>query len=507
MSILAPTGERIAPGSLLLALLVVACGIVFGMVAGSGILLFQIGLVALLAALVLAFTPRLLFWAVLFGALVAAGLIRLYLPQLQAFRWLVAGGTIALPFLIFVHVLFERRGDAAQPMPPFAAWALAYFAYAVFVAFALSGGMAKGILGLKDYFQAWGLLPAFLLLPARPGFRKALLVFVLAVGALQVPFALHQYFFLAPLRAGIAGVVPADIVAGTFGGDMRGGGNNAAMAAFQFFCIAIVLGLWKGGQLGVGRMLALVGYLAVPVFLNETKVSFVFAILVFGVIFWDEIKRNPLRFIQAGAFFAALLAVFVMFYVFLAAQTDRIHGLGEYLDLLVEHNLHRGYGTYQLNRVTALTFWVSQHLPRDLLHALVGHGLTQTREASAFVDIGATLAGKRYAGMGIGVTAMSGLLWEVGLIGAGLVIALFASAFRLAGRLARACAADPSRRAFLKGAQAAIAVTGVSLLHKPLFMFEVTYQIFVMLLLGYLAYEYRQWRTEEAGRPATEGRR
>ncbi len=486
----------------MLLLLLLACSILFGMVAASGILVFQFGLVALLAVAVLTFTPRLLFWAVLFGALVAAGLIRLYLPQLQAFRWLVAIGVIALPFLFAFHGMFAKRWEALIALPPFVIWALVFVAFSMLSAFSLSGGMVKGILGLKDYFQAWGLLFAFLLLPARPGFRKALLVFVLVVGALQVPFSLHQYFFLAPLRAGIAGVVPTDIVAGTFGGDMRGGGNNAAMAAFQFFCIAIVLGFWKGGQLSVVRMLALVAYLAVPVFLNETKVSFVFAILVFGVIFAEEIRRNPLRFIQAGLFFAALLAVFVMFYLFMAEKTDRIHGLGEYLDLLVEHGLYRGYGTYQLNRVTALTFWVSQHLPHDLLHALVGHGLAQTREASAFVDIGATLAGKRYAGMGIGVTALSGLLWEVGLIGTGLVIALFFSAFRLAGGLARACAAEPIRRAFLKGTQAGIAVTALGLLHKPLFMFEVTYQVFVMLLLGYLAYEYRQWRTEEVGRTA-----
>lgn len=361
------------------------------------------------------------------------------------------------------------------------------------------------MLGFKDYFQAWGLLAAFLLMPIRPTFRKALLTFSIALGMIQVPLALHQYFFLVPLRIGVLGVMPADIVAGTFGGDMNGGGNNAAMAAYQFFCISIVLCLWKYGQLGVGRMLTLVGFLAVPVLLNETKVSFIFAMLVFCVIFWEEIKKNPLRFAQASIFLAVILSGFVMSYVLMAEKADRINGLAQYLDLLVEHNLYRGYGTYQLNRFTALSFWFTEHVPRDLLHALVGHGLAQTREASAFVDIGTTLAAKRYAGMGIGVTALSGLLWEVGLIGVGLVIAMFVSAFRLAGRLSRSCREEPVRQAFLKGAQAGIAVAMLSLAHKSLFMFELTYQIFVVLLLGYLAYEYRLYRVSEYSRPTVEG--
>lgn len=490
---------------LLFAFFAVAGGVLLGMIAAIGNPILLIGIVALFAMAILAFAPRLLFWAVLAGGLVVAGLIRLYLPQLQAFRWLVAAGAIALPFMLAFHAMFSRRQGMTAGFPSFLIWAAAFAAYSALSAFILSHGWASAILGLKDYFQVWGLLPAFLLLPARPDFRKALLTLILAIGVIQVPFALHQYFFLAPLRAGIPSVMPADIVAGTFGGDMNGGGNNAAMAAYQFFCIAIVLGLSKNGLLGVGRMLALTACLAVPVFLNETKVSFVFAVLVFGVVYWNEIRQNPLRFIRAGVFFVAILAAFVMFYVFVAENTDRIHGLDQYLDLLVEHNLFRGYGTYQLNRATALTFWFSEHVPRDLFHALVGHGLTQTREASAFVDIGTTLAARRYAGMGIGVTALSGLLWEVGLIGAGLVVALFVSAFRLAGKLARECRDEPIRQAFIKGTQAGIAVTAFSLAHKSLFMFEVTYQVFVILLLGYLAYEFRQFRSAETRQPAVIG--
>ena len=92
------------------------------------------------------------------------------------------------------------------------------------------------------------------------------------------------------------------------------------------------------------------------------------------------------------------------------------------------------------------------------------------------------------------------------VIGTGLVVALFVSAFRFAGRLAHA-SVEPVHRAFLKGTQAAIAVTGLSLMHKSLFMFEITYQVFVVLLFGYLAYTFRQSRVEEAGRLAAESRR
>ena len=47
----------------------------------------------------------------------------------------------------------------------------------------------------------------------------------------------------------IQGLVPVDIIAGTFGGELFGGGNNAEMATFLIIVLAFLLSRWRSGLL------------------------------------------------------------------------------------------------------------------------------------------------------------------------------------------------------------------------------------------------------------------
>ena len=88
----------------------------------------------------------------------------------------------------------------------------------------------------------------------------------------------------------------------------------------------------------------------------------------------------------------------------------------------------------------------------------------------------------------IGHTSVAALLWDTGVIGLGTVLAMLASAFFMAGGLARHYRGrDPYRTGLYEGIQAGIAVLTLGLAHKDFFVVHIPYQALTYLLVGYVA--------------------
>ena len=75
------------------------------------------------------------------------------------------------------------------------------------------------------------------------------------------------------------------------------------------------------------------------------------------------------------------------------------------------------------------------------------------------------------------------------MLGLVCVLGMFASAFFMAGRLARALPRrrDGFRHGLFEGLQAAMAVLTLSLAHKDFFVVHLPYQAIVYLLIGFIA--------------------
>jgi hypothetical protein len=323
---------------------------------------------------------------------------------------------------------------------------------------------------------------------------------MLYIAFLQLPFVLHQYFFLVPRRIGYGdGIVPYDIVAGTFGASEFGGGANAVLSAYLLIAVAILLALWNNHALSLTRFICLGLPLMAPIFVNESKVSILYLLIIACVIFKNEIMLRPARAILSGAFMAMVLGGLMIAYA--AYYADEADSSGGLISATIEQNFGAevGHGEFYLNRGTAMLYWFEEHSITDPLHALIGHGPRATREGGSGIDAGATLASRRYPGMGIGLTGASALLWETGLVGFSLVLAMFWNAFRTAGVLRERYQSDPQKAGIFSGLQAGVAILALSLFHKSFFVFDIGYQTIIMLLFGYLNYYFVAGRDMSGG--------
>ncbi|MCG8426925.1 MAG: hypothetical protein MI754_06175 [Chromatiales bacterium] len=478
--------------------IVLALGLFGAVVAGYGVangnLILGAVPVALACVLLLSIYPTLILWLTLAVGLVAAGLAKLYFPALAEIRWLV----IPLGALLVLHVLigffasnWERAGRST--MPPILGWGGAVVAVALLATLVNTPEPLQLARGLKGYFQMWGVLLALALLVwPNQLMRRQLPRALLVVALLQLPFVLHQYLVLVPQRAvlEVKGLVPFDVIAGTFGAQQLGGGANAMLAIFMFVVLAGLTGLWQTKVLS-GKWLVLLGVLLLaPMFVNGAKVSLVFALTLFLVMFGKDVVARPGRFAMIASVVTVTL-VAMLFVYSVGIDNRRVENWSGVVADIYQRNVEadqENRGTF--TRGGALRYWGEQHIPADPFGALLGHGLYESRHSDGGVD----LWDVSDPSLGIKNTAVSAILWDTGLLGLATVFGLIISAYLTAGRLAHYYRYDPWMAGLFLGVKAAMVIIFVSLWAKSYFGYHIAYQTMLVVLLGWLAYWDRQSR-------------
>lgn len=467
--------------------------IAFGWIAGTGSLPAAAAVIGLVGGLIMLTSPSLLLWSVLAGGLVVSGLAMLYAPELQLIRWAVAIASVMLVALALIENISRRSMGKDGTVSPIAWQLLALFFITALSGWANGQGVSQLVVGLKSYFQVAGLFFALVMMPWPRQIIDLFPRLMLYTAFIQLPFVAHQYLFLVPLRTGFGeGVVPYDVIAGTFGASKFGGGANAVLSAFMLIVFAVLLSLWNNKAITLRRLVILSVPLLVPVFINESKVSILYLFVIVCVIFKNEIILRPARAILSAGFLALTLAGLMFAYsAFYADEADGIQG---FIAGTIEQNFSdtEGHGEFYLNRTSAISFWFQEHSLSEPMHALIGHGPRASREGGTGLDAGVTLASTRYPGMGIGLTGVPALLWETGVLGLAMVAAMFWTAFRSAGILRQRFSSDPYKAGIFSGLQAGVVILALSMFHKSFFVFDIGYQTLIMLLFAYLTYYLKQ---------------
>jgi hypothetical protein len=373
--------------------------------------------------------------------------------------------------------------------PAFIWIALLFFIYAIADS-ALQFYSAKEVIGgFKRYFQVWGLLFALNWLDFSKKDINRWCKTVLIICLMQIPFCLHQLIFLVPIResyvASNPGMVPIDVVAGTFGASMYGGGSSAEMSITLMMAFAFLLARCKANVMTTKKLFGISLLLLSPLFMGETKIVAIFFPLVFITLYRKELLSRP-QYLVAGSVFGSLFLFIVLnLYVMFTKQS---------LDTLIFDTLaynveEKGYGGFYLNRTTVLTFWAQhQNLAADPLSFLFGNGLGSAKGAGT--ELGGHID-TRYLGYGIGFTGAAMLLWELGIVGVSLFLLMMVLAWRGANQLI-AQAVDPIVRADAAAIQASIVLFALYPLYMDALLALISFQLIFTAMLGYLAWMYKQ---------------
>ncbi len=435
--------------------------------------------VALIAGLYLLAKPDWIMWLVLSLGLLVVGVLPLHFDFVASkAAWSVSLLGFALLFLAFIRA--AAHPGILKHTPLFVWLALFFLIFSVLNSLVQWYSAYEFLGGIKRYFQMYGLL--FILSWATFEERDIhrWQIFFLIVALVQLPTSIYELLVFAPLLQSTWGVAAVDLVAGTFGAQKQGGGANGEMALFLIIMLAFLFARHKQKVLSLKRLILLSSFLIVPFFLGETKAIIVMLPLMFLVLYRHEIFTR-FHYWLLGFIVATIVTMSVGFYLFSLYEKP----IDQHIEQIIGYNFKEtGYGKQYLNRTTVLTFWAEKQGAHDPVSLMFGNGL-----GSSHTIAGGHIA-KDYPGYGIDLTSVSVLLWDVGVFGFSLFVAIFFSAWNYARKLWKE-SVIPAVRADAIAIQASLALFAFHLFYRVTLLELTSIQIVFYSILGYLALLYR----------------
>lgn len=187
-------------------------------------------------------------------------------------------------------------------------------------------------------------------------------------------------------------MVPIDVVAGTFGSSITGGGASAEMAVFLIIMLGFLLARRMENILSTTHFILLALIILAPLFLGETKAVLIMLPLMFLVLYRHKI------FVQIRywllSFAATILITVIAGYTYMSFMPEKTQE--ELITDVIDYNFkEKGYGNNYLNRTTVLTFWEENQKLSGPVSFTFGNGLGASHSAT-----GGHIA-IRYPGYGI----------------------------------------------------------------------------------------------------------
>jgi hypothetical protein len=472
--------------------MLVVGGAIFALLAGLAATTGQVLLVGVLAAAILGAAlitnPKIHVIFAMAFAMVATGVLEFFFFFGQA-NWLssllVGGGILSG---VLHSAVPSRRYAQSAHVSLFSVLLTAYLLL-LFCSSAINQiPVAQAIVGVRSYVPYIGVAVLLLYCRLQPSFVNKLPLGLLAIGLLQMPFALFQHFVTGPWRAALRNAVGRsdEAIVGTFGGSAITGGYTGEMAAFLVMCIVLVVALRRERLIGITLAGCMTIVLLIPILFAETKVSLVLLPLLIVVCFARDAFRNPKFFallIGVGAILVGLIGVVYFFrYWQNSAEALRLLGYSFDPDFMVNR--------FQRGRMGTLVHWY-QNIPGagQWVSALIGHGVSSSLENSS--TIGAGTAVIRY-GLGLDSHAMARLLWDSGVIGFLLFMALSLRTFWLGRNLAKREDAEPLVRSSLVFCSGAGLAMTLMLPYQVSVLGGSAMQFLFWFSAGYVEYQRRR---------------
>lgn len=426
---------------------------------------------------ILLLSPQGIIWIVLligflFGVLSAN-------PQFAKLTWIISLLSMMLFIPAFTSVYWKKN----TKLPGFIFVGVFFLTYCVTTSAINWYSPQEFIAGFKRYFQSFGVMFALALISFDLKQFKRWKFFLLVVALLQFPFALYELVVLVPLRGGVAASsASTDVVAGTFGANLQGGSPNSVMVTFLFIIISFTVARWRLGLIENRKFWVLMIIFFLPLGMGETKIAVIMLPLVGLILLRKDFVHAPMRYfstlIIVGMLTVGLAYVYVT--VLMHSSIDSV------IHSTLRYNVgDQGYAKGQfLNRLTAVEFWWKQQHLGDPLQFFFGNGLGSSFSSESIVS---GHIGMKFLHYGINLTAASTLLWDTGLFGLILFLALFLAAWFSASKL-YISTDEISTKADALGIQAAIGLFVLNIFYSDSIVNLVSMELIYAVVLGYLGY-------------------
>lgn len=429
---------------------------------------------------VLLMAPRQTIWVVLSVGLLGGVLSAS--PQFGKTTWIIS----ILSFLLVLPALVHMIWDRCRQVPGYLWLALAFMLVSCTTTLISWYSFGEFLAGFKRYFQSFGLMLSLAALAFAPASYRQWRFFLVLVALLQAPAAVYELLVLVPQRGGLGlSSETTDVIAGTFGANLKGGSPNSVMVTYLFVVLAFLAARWRAGLLANRKYFPLALACALPLAMGETKIAVVMLPLVALVLMRHDLVRSPMRYLPGLLLMAVVTALLAYFYIVVMMHSN----LDEVLKSTLRYNVgDQGYSKSQLlNRTTVIAFWLQQTGVHDPLGFFIGHGLGSSYTSAT--ELGGHL-GAKYPFHGINLTAVSTVLWDTGILGLALFTSIFIAAWRAAGDSFRR-SPDPYVRADALACQAAIALFMLLMFYSDSMVNLVSMELIYAVVLGYLGYLVR----------------
>ena len=442
----------------------------------------------IISGILLILSPRFALWALLVMTMIVCGPVIYFVPRFSYVQWAAALISYALLLRALASAIGPKESDKTKP--PLFMVCFITLLVSVLLTTIINRHFAETIITAKNFFQFWSIPLAFYFLYEKEETARGIMKAFLIIAILQTPIAFMQRLFFA-------GKLPGDSVTGTFGGHMLGGGPNVALSIFLTLQVGIVLSLVYR-KLLAGRHAALLCiWFVIPVFLTNSRAIIVFYLVMMLFLFGRNLLKRP--FISlASIVIVSLLALSIFTYHYKQAAEYNPgkrppKNLASYLSKVISHQLgvSRFYKKDELNRMTALLFWwQEQSRNYGPIKIFFGHGLGSSKYYGLIQ--GHIQKQQKYHNKRIGLTALSRLLWDIGLVGTLNYILIFTAAFFAAGKLSKHSDLPDIHKGFMAGAQLACLFFLMSMPYKISILSTQAYNAFSMFMLGYIAFWYKK---------------
>lgn len=362
--------------------------------------------------------------------LIFCGLVQYFTGELSVL-WLPFFMTMLMAGFLVLQTRYEPvRLDAQE--------AIVLTLYLSFIVLAgistlFQGGALIALIGFKNEI-ALSLVMLCLLL----GFCRESQIYQVTRGLywifyLQFPVALYQLIFVVPQRVALRGEEEKwDSVVGTFGGDPMGGGNTAAMGLFCLLIMLLKVSEYKHGLTSFKNMALHIMLGFVMCIIGEVKFVILLSPLLLGWVWimpsWVK-EASKVNLAVLLSILVAMVLLIGLAIVILAYSYTAAYGIDmaespftvffDSLSYIFDPNFILPGG--EIGRFTTLTFWLQHNDLSGLPGTLFGYGLNATNSGS-FLSPGFL---NQVYNLILDSTAMSMLLWEVGLVGTLIFIGLF----------------------------------------------------------------------------------